>query len=98
MADAVERVERLALGMQCFAAPAGESSRSQDCLDLVHLVLFGDCRKADDLPVLLRENMANEIVLVQPLHNNDNDAVTLVVEPAVEGVAEPIVGGIPLGV
>jgi hypothetical protein len=33
----------------------------------VHLVGFGDRREAHDLPRLLRKNMADEIVLVQPL-------------------------------
>src|SRR5439155_13831836 len=33
----------------------------------VHLVGLGDRRKAQDLPTLLREHMADEIVLVQPL-------------------------------
>jgi hypothetical protein len=40
--------------------------------------------------------MANEVVLVQPLHDDDNSATTLVVEPAVAGVAEPLVAGVPL--
>ena len=64
----------------------------------MHFVLFGDCRKGEDLPRLLSEHMANEIVLVQPLHNDDNGACTLVVEPTVESVAEPLVCGLPLGV
>src|SRR5271163_2618338 len=40
--------------------------------------------------------MADEVVLVQPLHDNDNSATALVVKPAVEGVDEPVVGGLPL--
>ena len=64
----------------------------------MHLVLLGDRREADDFPLLLREHMANEIVLVQSLHNDDQGAGTFVVEPAVERVAEPIVGRLPLGV
>ena len=98
MPDAVESVERLALGMQRFTAPAGEPSRSPDRLVLVHLVGFGDRRKAHDLPRLLGEHMANEIILVQPLHDDDDGAVALVVEPAVEGVVKPVVGRLPLGV
>jgi hypothetical protein len=49
----------------------------------VHFVLFGDCRKGDDVPWLLSEHMANEIVLVEPLQDDDNGAGTLVVEPTV---------------
>jgi hypothetical protein len=35
---------------------------------------------------------------VQSLHDDDNGAVTLVIEAAVEGVAEPFIGGLPLRV
>jgi len=41
--------------------------------------------------------MANEIVLVQPLHHDDNGAGAFIVYPAVKGVAEPVVGRLPLG-
>src|SRR5271156_696396 len=40
--------------------------------------------------------MADEVVLVQPLHDNDNSATALVVKPAVERVDKPVVGGLPL--
>src|SRR5438270_8517336 len=39
---------------------------------------------------------ADEIVLVQPLHDDHDGAVPLVIEPAVEGVVVPLVGGLPL--
>ena len=48
--------------------------------------------------VLLRQDVADEVVLVQPLHDDDDGAVPLVVEPAVEGVVVPLVGGLPLRV
>jgi hypothetical protein len=64
----------------------------------VPLVFLGDGRKAQDIPVLLLEDVANQIVLVQPLHNDHNGAVTLVVEPAVEGMVVPLIGGLPLRV
>jgi hypothetical protein len=51
----------------------------------VHLVLFGDCRKVDDLARLLGQHMTDKIVFVQPLHDNDDGAGTFVIEPAVEG-------------
>jgi hypothetical protein len=70
-------------------------SRSPDRLDLVLLVGFSDCRKTQDLPRLLPEHVADEVVLMQSLHDDDNGPVTLVVEPAVEGVEEPIVRCIP---
>ena len=92
-ADAVEDFERLAVGMQGLALTAREGLRSPDRLDLVHLVGFGDRREAHDLPGLLPEHVADEIVFVQPLHDDDDGAMPLVVEPAVEGVVEPLVGG-----
>ena len=60
-ADALEGVERLALGMQGLTQPTSEGPRFQDRLDLVHLVRFGDCRKAHHLPRLLREDVADEV-------------------------------------
>jgi hypothetical protein len=46
--------------------------------------------------MLLREDVADEIVLVQPLHDDDNHAVALVIMPAVEGMVEPVVGAVSL--
>ena len=46
----------------------------------MHLVLFGDRRKARDLSIL-----ADEIVLVQPMHTHDDRPVLLVVEVLIEG-------------
>jgi hypothetical protein len=40
--------------------------------------------------------MTDEIVLVQPLHDNDDCAMPFVVEPAVERVVKPVVGGLAL--
>src|SRR5207302_3289378 len=93
--DMVEGCEWLALRVQRLALTAPEAARSPDRLDAVHLVGFGDCRKAQDFPVLLSEHVADEVVLVQPLHDEDDRAVPLVVEPAVQGVDEPLVAGLP---
>jgi hypothetical protein len=41
--------------------------------------------------------MADQIVFLQALHDDDDGAVPLVVLPAVESVVEPVVGGLPLG-
>jgi hypothetical protein len=46
--------------------------------------------------LLLREDVADQVIFVQPLHDDDDGAMPLVVEPAVEGVVEPIIGGLPL--
>jgi hypothetical protein len=94
-ADVLEGGERLARGVQHLAVPPGEVLRPRDRRDLVDLVGFGDRRKGHDLPRLLPEHVADEVVLVQPLHDDDDAAAALVVEPAVEGVGVPIIGGIP---
>jgi hypothetical protein len=65
--------------MQRFAAPAHEGSQSQNRLDLVHFVLFGNRRKWDDLPRLLSEHMANDFhelpnVLVTPYSSSSTEA------------------------
>src|SRR5205823_970941 len=78
--DMLEGVERLAIGMQDLALSAREGLRSADRLNLVHLVLLGDRRKAHDVPRFLREDVADEIVFVQPLHYDHNRAVALVGE------------------
>jgi len=65
---------------------------------IVSIFGFGDCRKAHDLPRLLAEDVANQIILMQALHDDDDGAAALVVLAAIEGVVEPIVGGLPLGV
>jgi hypothetical protein len=83
-ADSLEGVERLALGMQGLALTTPVTLPPPDRLDLVHLIGFGDRRKAHDLPRLLGEHMADEVVLVQPLHDDDDGTTALVVEPAVE--------------
>jgi hypothetical protein len=73
-AEHLKRGEGLAIGMQRFAAPADKTLRSPDRLDLVLLVFFGNRWKAHNLPPLLREHMADEIVFVQSLHNDDDGA------------------------
>ena len=66
-------------------------------LDRPGLVLLGDRREAHDLPILLGQHMADEVILVQPVHDQDNRTRPLVVQPAVEGVVEPLVRRPPLG-
>src|SRR6202041_3828365 len=87
-----------ALGMQCVPLAASKPSRSPDRLDLVHFVRFGDRRKAQNLPRLLLEDVADEVVFVQPLHDQDDGTTALVVLTAVESVIVPLVGGLSLRV
>src|SRR5204863_9159374 len=77
-ADVLAGGERLALGVQCLALPPGEALRPPDRFDLVHLPGFGNRRKAHHLPRLLPEYVADEVVLVQPLHDNDDGPRALV--------------------
>jgi hypothetical protein len=61
--------ERLARGTQGVALTSGEAFRLPDRLDLVQFVGFGNRWKAHDLPRLLAEHMADQIVFVQALHS-----------------------------
>src|SRR3984893_7624573 len=96
--DAVEDFERLAAEVQSLTLPAPKALRSPDGLDLVHLVSFGNRRKAENLPGLLREDVADGIVFLQPLHDHDDGTTALVVLPAVKSVIVPVVGGLSLRV
>ena len=82
----------------CRASPRRRRKQRDPHIVSIRCLLlgFGDGRKEELLPRLLRENMADHIVLVQPLHDYDDGAVPLVVLPAVEGVIVPFVSGISL--
>ena len=60
--DTVEHLERLAVRVQGLAVTACEASGFQDHLDPVLLVLLGDCREAENFPLLLAEDVADEVV------------------------------------
>ena len=90
-ADLLEHLRRLALGMQGLARVAAEGLPSEHRLDPVQLVVIGDRREPHHLPRLLRQHMAGEVVppghargqaLVQPVHDQDDGAGPLVVQPA----------------
>ena len=91
--DAVEGFERLAIGVQRLTPRALEAPRSPDGFDPMHLIGFGDRWKAQDIPRLLGQYVADKIVLVQPLHDDDDGAMPFVVQAAVERVVKPPVGG-----
>jgi hypothetical protein len=97
LAQVLEHRERLARRVQCLALMPGQEFRSPDRLGEQHLVDLGDRRKADDLPIFLGQHLAHQIVLVQAVHDHDDGARDLVVEPAVEGMVEPLVGRPALG-
>jgi hypothetical protein len=61
-ADLLEHPERLAFGVQCLAPAPGKMPRPPHRLDRPGLVLLGDCREAHDLPVLLGQHVADQII------------------------------------
>jgi hypothetical protein len=95
--DLLEHRQRLARRVQRLAAPPGKDLWPAQRVDRVALVLLGDRRKAHHLPILLRQHVAHQIVLVQAVHDQDDRPLLLVVEAAVEGVVEPLVGGAAMG-
>jgi len=58
------------------------------------LFFFRNCGKTNHRPPLMFENMTDEIVLVKPLHDDNDAAGLLVVEPTQEGVIVPAVDSI----
>jgi hypothetical protein len=83
--------------VQCIAVAPVEAARAQYGVHDDALVVFGDSGQAEDVPVFLRQNMTDQIVLVQPVHDQHDGTLLLVIEPAVEGVVEPFVGALPVG-
>jgi hypothetical protein len=93
--DPREYRQTLARRVQRLADPPRKHERPQQRLDPMRLVGLGDRRKSHHLPVLLHQHMAGEVVFVQPVHDQHDGTSRLVVEPAVEGVVVPFVGGPP---
>ena len=85
------------VGVQCLAGPPGKRVRPQLRIEGVGLVVLDDRRKAHDLPILLRQHVAREIVFVQPVHDQDDRPRPGVVQAAVKRVVEPVVGRLALG-
>ena len=54
-------------------------------------------RKRDHFPGLLLQHMADEIFLMQSLHDDHHAAVGLVIETAEQGVVVPVVDGLSAG-
>ena len=83
--------------MQDLARAAAEGLLPEHGLDPVQLVVLGDRREAHHLPRLLRQYMAGEVILVQPVHDQHDRTLLLVVQSTVECVVAPLVGRLPLG-
>jgi hypothetical protein len=82
--------------MQGLARFAAEGLPSEHRLGPVQLVVFGNRRETHDLPRLLRQHVAGEVVLVQSMHDQHDGARELVVEATIEGVVVPLVGRLAL--
>ena len=67
------------LRVESLALMPGEALRSPDRLDLVHLVGFGDRRKAQDFPRLLREDVPDEVVELNQLIPETARPINLIV-------------------
>jgi|GEM_PF-5627102 len=78
-ADLLEHGERLALGVQRIALAPGKMPRPPHRLDRPGLVFLGDRREAHDFPIFLGQHVADQIVLVQPVHDQDDRTRLLVV-------------------
>ena len=83
--------------MQCLALTPCQEFWSPDRIDELCFVVLGDRWKAHDLPIFLGQHVAHQIVLVQSVHDQHDGTRELVVEPAVEGMVEPLIGRPPLG-
>ena len=68
--------------MEGLAFRTSELGIAQNAFDDIVLVFLGDRREPDDLPVFLVQDMSDQIVLMQALHDHDNGAGGLVVEAA----------------
>jgi hypothetical protein len=95
-ADGLKNLQRLTLRMKSFASTPSDRARAVRSLDHMRFVLDRDGWEAEDFPLPLLQHVAHEVVLVQPLHNDDNAARILIIEAAVQSVLKPIIYGIAL--
>jgi hypothetical protein len=82
--------------LQRLAAAPGDRLAPPEIFEGMAFVRFGERRQCEEVPGFLRQHVAREVVLVQPVHDEDDRPGVLVVEAAVEGVVEPFVGRLAL--
>jgi hypothetical protein len=78
-ADPAQRLQGFSLGMQRLAGPSFERPASERRLDDMPFVGLGDRGKREDVPAFSSQDVADEIVFVQPLHDDDDYALGFVV-------------------
>src|SRR5579862_9523429 len=84
-------MQRLAGGMERFSNSALNRFDVEWTFDLVSFVPFRNGRQPEKSPFFLFKNMSDQVVFMQPLHNNDDAASALVIETAVQGVIKPLI-------
>ena len=65
--------------------------------DLNALRSLGDGRQIQMHPFLLIEDMADQVIDVETLHDDDDDVVDLAVQPRVQRTVVPLLVRLPLG-
>src|SRR5580704_18282906 len=93
----LEHRHGFALRVQGFAGGTVYGASAEEGTNNVGFLFFGDGWQSYMFPLLLLQDMADQIVLVQALHKNDDAAGALVIEPSVKGVIVPVVGRLALG-
>lgn len=83
-ADLFERRPRLPGRVEEIAGFAHKPLGAERSFEFEDLFLFGDRRQTDNFPTLLIEHVADEVVLVQALHDDDDRAFLFVVEATVK--------------
>src|SRR6202035_1081712 len=75
------------------AGPSFERPASERRLDDMPFVCLGDRGKRDEVPAFSWRDVPDEIVFVQPLHDDDDYALGFVVQAGIERSVKPFVGG-----
>lgn len=95
-AYSLEHRQGFSLRMERFTDSASHRTGLIEGFDDVSFIFFRDGGKSHVLPVFLLQNVPNQIVLMQPLHNNKDAAGLLVIQSAIESVVIPLVHVITL--
>ena len=57
----------------------------------MEFVFLGNGRKAQHIPAIQLKQVAHQVVLMEPLHDHNDDPVLFVIQPAEQGVVVPVV-------
>ena len=90
-AEMFEEDQRFAFGMQSFARSAPNCASAIGRPDDMDLVFFCYGWKPDQIPVFLLQDVSHQIILMKPLHDNDDATRPFIIEPAVKCVVKPVI-------